>query len=149
MLLVNELYELITCYTAAGYSYQNPVEHVHVIANLGLQSVGMMTNKKSTEMHQLIKKNYSNQELRKATKCHEGLAEALDESHSVPTDLLKSVFSQLSLKCEKFKIFEPASAEVLARYKLSDEIFDKNIADLEKKDSLNAQYFQNSYIHTA
>ena len=84
------------------------------MANFGLQSVGMMRQKMSTEMEQLIKNGNSNEEFSKDTKRHDGLQEALDESHSVPIDLPKSAFSQLSLKDEKFKISEPALAAELA-----------------------------------
>ena len=83
----------------------------------------MMRQKMSTGMEQLKQIN-SNKELHKANRYYHSLKEALDESHNVPVDLLKSVFSQLSLKDEKFKIFESASAEELAEYKLSGYIFD-------------------------
>ena len=136
--------ELIICRTAAGHSYRNPVECIHAIANLGLQSVRMVRQKMSPDMENLVQNCKSNEELRKATEHHSGLKETLEESLSLLIDLLKSVFSQLSLKNEKFKIFEPASAEELAKYKLKDEIFDKSIADLENKNPCNcAQIFQN------
>ena len=135
--------QLIICRTAAGYSYQNPVERIHAIINLGLQSVEMMRQKMSPDTENLVKNRNSNEELRKATEHHSGLKEVPDESLSVPIDLLKSVFSQFSLKNEKFKIFEPPSAEQLAKCKLKDETFDKSIADLEKKEPCNcAQIFQ-------
>ena len=133
MFLVHDLDEFIIFPTAARHSYRNSVERIHAITNLGLQSVGMMKQKMSPDMENLVKNCNSNEELRKATKRHSGLKEALDESLSVPINLSKSVFSQLSLKNEKFKIFEPASAKELAKYKLKDEVFDKSIADLEKK----------------
>ena len=117
MFLVHDLDELIICRTAAGHSYRNPVERIHAIVNLGLQSVGMMRQKMSPDMENLVKICNSNEELRKATERHSGLKEALGESLSAPIDLLKSVFSQHSLKNEKFKIFEPASTEELAKYK--------------------------------
>ena len=136
MFLVHDLDEFIICRTAAGHSYQNPVERIHAIINLGLQSVGMMRQKMSPDMENSVKNCNSNEELRKATEHHSGLKEVLDESLSVLIDLLKSVFSQFFLKNEKFKIFEPASAEELAKYKLKDETFDESIADVEKKESL-------------
>ena len=148
MFLVHDLDELIICRTAAGHSYRNPVERIHAIANLGLQSVGMMRQKMSPDMENLVKNCNSNEELRKATERHSGLKEALDESLSVPIDLLKSVFSQFSLKNEKFKIFEPALAEELAKYKLKDEIFDKSIADLEKKESLQLYPNFSNFLNT-
>ena len=122
MFLVHDLDELIICRTAAGHSYRNPVECIHAIANLELQSDGMMRQKMSPDIENLKNCN-SNEELRKTTERHSGLKEVLDESLSVPIDLLKSVSRQLSLKNEKFKIFEPVSAEDVAKYKLKDEIF--------------------------
>ena len=98
MFLVDDLDELIICRTTAGHSYQNPVERIHAIANLGLQSAGMMRQKMSPGMENLVKNWNSNEELRKATERHSGLNLDLDESLSVPIDLLKLVFSHLSLK---------------------------------------------------
>ena len=108
MFLVHDLDELIICRSAAGHSYRNPVERIHAIANLGLQSVPMMRQNMSPDMENLVENRNSNEELRKATERYSRLKEALDESLIVPIDLLKSVFSQFSLKNEKFKIFEPA-----------------------------------------
>ena len=80
MFSVHDLDELIIFHTAAGHSYRNPVECIHAIANLGLQSVGMMRQKMSPDMENLVKNCNSNEELRKATERHSGLKEALDES---------------------------------------------------------------------
>ena len=149
MFLVRDLDELIIYRTTAGHSYRNPVERIHAIANLELQSVRMMRKKMSPDVENLVKNcNFNNEELRKATKHHSGLKKALDESLSVPIDILKSVFSQLFLKNEKFKIFVPASAEDLAKYKLKDEIFDKSIADLEKKESLQVHPNITNFLNT-
>ena len=64
-------------------------ERIHAVANLGLQSVGMMRQQMSPDMKLLKKNCNSNNELRKATKRHDGLKEALNESPSVSIDLLK------------------------------------------------------------
>ena len=42
--------EVLVCRPAAGLSYHNPVERVHTIANLALQSVGIMRQKMSTDV---------------------------------------------------------------------------------------------------
>ena len=52
------------------------------------------------------------------------------------------------MKNEKFKIFEPASAEELAKYKLKNEIFDKSIADFEKKESLQLYPNFSNFLNT-
>ena len=131
--LIHDLDEIIVCRTEAGNSYRNPVERIHAVANLGLQSVGMMKQKMSLDVELLIINCNSNDELRKATKRHDGLKEALSESLNVPIDLLESVFRLLSLNDEKFKIFEPASDEDLHEYDLKQDVFDKNISQLKKK----------------
>ena len=64
----------------------------------------------------------SNDELCKATKCHEGLKEA-----HLLIDLLQSIFSQLSLNDQNIKIFGPASDADLNEYDLKQDVFDKNI----------------------
>ena len=91
--LIHDLDEIIVCRTAAGSSYRNTVERIHAVANLGLQSVGMMRQKMSPDMKLFKKKFNSNNELREATKRRDGLKEALNESPSVSIDLLKSFFS--------------------------------------------------------
>ena len=51
MFLIHDLDEIIVCRTAARNSYRNPVECIHAVANLGLQSVGMMRQKMSLDMN--------------------------------------------------------------------------------------------------
>ena len=55
MFLIHDLDEIIVCRTAARNSYRNPVECIHAVANLCLQSVGMMRQKMSLDMELLIK----------------------------------------------------------------------------------------------
>ena len=83
--------------TCSGLSYSHPSERDHTIANLGLQSVGIMRQKMSTDMEEYIRNCNSNAELRKAIEWHEELKPALENSLSVPFDLLNSDFSKLSL----------------------------------------------------
>ena len=86
------------CRPAAGLSYRSPVERVHAIDNLGLQLVGIMRQKMSADMKECIRNCNSNEELRKAIERHEELKPAVENSLSVPVDLLNSVFSKVSLK---------------------------------------------------
>ena len=83
--------------TCSGLSYSHPGERGHTIANLGLQPVGIMRQKMSTDMEEYIRNCNSNAELRKAIKRHEELKPALENSLSVPFDLVNSDFSKLSL----------------------------------------------------
>ena len=68
------------CRPATGLSYRNPVERVHAIANLGLQSVGIMRQKMSPDMEECIRNCNPNEELRKAIEQHEELKTALKNS---------------------------------------------------------------------
>ena len=124
------------CRPAAGFSYRNPVERVHAIANLGLQSVGIMRQKMSADMEERIRNCNSNEELRKAIERHEELRPVLENSLSVPIDLLNSVFGKLSLKDKRFQTFTPCTAEELTNYHLPNDRFDENISELKKKEHL-------------
>ena len=124
---------VLVCRPAARLSYHNPVERVHAIANLGLQPVGIMRQKMSTDMEECIRNCNSNEELRKAIERHEDLKPALESSLSVPVDLINSVFSKLSLKDKKFQTFSPCTDEELLNYHLPKNRFDENISKLKKK----------------
>ena len=50
---------------AAGHSYRNPVVRCHCIANLGLQSVGMMRLRQDPEFERIMKKCDGNADVRK------------------------------------------------------------------------------------
>ena len=135
LFLQHDLDEVLVCCTAAGLSYRNPVERVHAIANQGLQSVGMMRKRMIPDMEKLIKNCNSNEEIHKTIAPHDGLELAIEENLKAPTDLLERVFSKLSLKNKKFKIYEPASADELSGYELSDP-FDEDISHLQKKENI-------------
>ena len=62
----HDMDEILVCRPAAELSYHNPVERVHTIANLGLQSVGIMRQKMSADMEERIRNCNSNEEFRKA-----------------------------------------------------------------------------------
>ena len=60
-----DLYEVVAARPAAGNSYRNPVERCHCIANIGLQSVGMMRAKQDADFERLMKKCDGNADVRK------------------------------------------------------------------------------------
>ena len=98
----HDMDEVLVCRPGAGLWYHNPVERVHASTNLGLQSVGIMRQKMSADIKEPITNCNSNEELRKAIERHEELKAALENSLSVPVDLLNLVFSKLSLKNKRF-----------------------------------------------
>ena len=136
LFLYHDLDEALVCRPAAGLLYRNPVERVHAIANLGLQSVGIMRQKVSTDMEERNRNCNSNEELRKAIERHEELKPALENSLSVPVDLLNSVFRKLSLKDKRFQTFSPCTDEELTNYHLPYDRFNENISELKKKKNI-------------
>ena len=125
LLLHHDMDEVLVCRPATGLSYRNPVEKVHVIASWGLQSVGIMRQKMSADMEESIRNCNSNEELRKAIERHVELKPALENSLSVPVDLLNSVFSK------RFQTFSPYTDEELTNYHLPNDRFDENISELK------------------
>ena len=113
----------------------NPVERVHAIANLGLQSVGMR-QKMSADMEEHIRNCNSNEELRKAIEWYEELKPALENSLTVPVHLLNRVLSKLSLKDKRFQTFSSCADEELTNYHLPIDSFHENISKLKKKEHL-------------
>ena len=140
--------EVLVCRPAAGFSYRNPVERVHAIANLGLQSVGIMRQKMSADIEERIRNYNSNEELRKAIEWHEKLKPDLQNSLSVPVDPFNSVFSKLSLKDKRFQTFSPCSDEELTNYHLSNDRFHENFSELKKKEHLKNFLKFNEFLHT-
>ena len=55
LFLHHDLDEVLVCRPAAGLSYRNHVQRVHAIANIGLQSVGIMRQKMSADVEELMK----------------------------------------------------------------------------------------------
>ena len=86
--------EALICRTVAGLSYHKPVERMHAIANLRLQSTGIMSQRMPPDMKKLIKNYNLNEEIRKSIMNHADVKEAIEESLSMPIDLLKAVFSK-------------------------------------------------------
>ena len=90
----------------------------------------------SADMEERIRNDNSNEQLRKAIERHEELKPALENSLSVPVDLLDLVSSKLSLKDKKFQTFSPCTDEVLTNYHLPNDRFDENISELKKREHL-------------
>ena len=132
LLLHHDMDEVLVCRSATGLSYRNVVEKVHAIANLGLQSVGIMRQKMSADMEEHIRNCNSNEELRKATERHEELKPALENS----------VFSK------RFQTFSPCTDEELKNYHLPNDRFDENISELKNKEHLKVFPKLNEFLRT-
>ena len=115
----------------------NPVERIHSIATLGLQAVGIMRQSMNAEHERIIKNLNSYEEIRKVCSSNDSLKKALQESLTVPIDLLKATFSTLSLKDKPFKIAESATNAELESYKDVLHVFDPDMESLQRKDQLS------------
>ena len=103
--------EVIASRPAAGHSYRNPVERCQCIANLGLQSVGMMRTKQSANFEHAMKKCDGNLDIRKECEINESFKKGFIESIKAPRELLEDVLGNLSLKDIPFSILQPATDE--------------------------------------
>ena len=92
LFLKHDMDEIITCCTTAGLPYGNPVERIHSIVNIGLQSFGLMRQVLDPDKERLIKNLNLNKEIYKACKGNEELKKALAEIIKVPTQLLANIF---------------------------------------------------------
>ena len=62
-----------------------------------------------------------NEEIHKSIVNHTGHKEAIEESLSMPVDLLKAVFSKLGLKENTFKIFDAATSAEIEKCELKED----------------------------
>ena len=134
LFLKHDMDEIIACRTTSGLSYRNPVERVHLTANLDLQRAGLMRQVMGPDKERLITNLNSNEEIRKVCKGNEEQKKALAESVKVPTQLLANIFSELSLKVNKFNIIESATDDELKEFnEILLKYFDEKITDLIRK----------------
>ena len=84
-------------------------------------------------MKKLIKNYNLNEEIRKSIVNHADVKEAIEESLSMPIDLLKAVFS----KQNTFKRFDVATSSEIEKYKLKEDQFDANITNLSRREDIS------------
>ena len=104
LFLKYDLDKLIAARPAANHSYRNAVERCHSIANMGLQSVGMMRAKQDDDFERVMSKCDGNADIGKECEKSESFKASFLESAKRPRELLEEVLSHLSLKDEQFKI---------------------------------------------
>ena len=97
--------------TAANLSYRNPVEQVNSIANIRLQSIGLMRKPISENMEEIMRNDNSNSEIRKLCEKNSKLETELTKSLDQPKKLMEKVFKELSLKEKKIEIVQPTVQE--------------------------------------
>ena len=90
LFLLNNFEEILIARTATSLSYRNPVERVHAIANLGLQSVGLMRKAILQNMENVIRNSNSNGEIRKLCSKNNDLEIELKKSLDQPKKLIEA-----------------------------------------------------------
>ena len=129
LFLYHDFDDLISARPAAGHSYRNPVERCHCIANLGIQSVGMIRFKQSANFERSMSKCNGNEDIRKECESNETFKQEFKESVRRPRELLE-VLSNLSLKDEPFEILQPAVDGNLAFLEEDVRNFEDNFKDM-------------------
>ena len=146
LFLYHDFDDLISARPAAGHSYRNPVERCHCIANLGIQSVGMMRFKQSANFERSMSKCNGNEDIRKECESNETFKQEFKESVRRPRELLEEVLSNLSLKDEPFEILQPAADGNLAFLEEDVRNFEDNFKDMNSfADMKNFPKFSDFY----
>ena len=100
---------------------------MHAIANLGLQSVGIMRKCMPDNIEKKLKKYGGNFDIRTACETDSDLLSQTIESLEQPKRIIETVLSQLSLKGTPFKIYHPVSDNEITSFIDTLKVFDPNI----------------------
>ena len=142
LFLLRNSEEILIARTAANLSYRNPVERVHAIANLGLQSVGLMRKAVPQNMENVIRNSNSNDEIRKLCSKNSDLEIELKKSLDQPKRPIEDVFKELSQKGKKIEIFQSVTQDKIDTCNnILLNNFDENILTL----SLRADFTKSKY----
>ena len=142
LFLLHNFEEILIARTAANLSYRNPVERVHAIANLGLQSVGLMRKAMPQNMENVIRNSNSNDEIRKLCSKNSDLEIELKKSLDQPKRPIDDVFKELSQKGKKIEIFQSVTQDKIDTCNnILLNNFDENILML----SLRAHFTKSKY----
>ena len=133
MFLVHDFDEVLVSSTAAGHSFRNPCERCHCIANIRLNGIGVMRDTMSPDFEKLMKNKNTTDEIRTLCNVHENFKKALEKSLAPPIELMKDVFSRISLKGVPFQFVDPATLEEIQKYSDSLKMFEKGVDSLTEK----------------
>ncbi|XP_073720261.1 uncharacterized protein [Misgurnus anguillicaudatus] len=97
---------LIACRAAPGQSWQNPVERVMAILNIGLQNCALEREKAAEDMENLLKRCSSMAEIRKAGEKNPELGKAWSTLVGPVLDTVAGRYSRLKLKGEPITIID-------------------------------------------
>ena len=98
LFLQHSFEEVLIAWTAANLSYRNPVERVLPIANLGLQSNGLMRKSMSKILEKPMHNADSNDEIRRLCDASESLRKEIAESFDQAKRHMEHVFKSFALK---------------------------------------------------
>ena len=137
LFFIHDFDEVLVSRTAAGLSFRNPCERCHCIANIGLNGIGSMREKMNPDFEKLMKNKNTTDEIRTLCGANQDFKAALEASLSTPIEIMKEVFSRLSLKGVPFKVCDPANEDDLEEYLDVLKIFGDDINSLTEKKDLN------------
>lgn len=97
---------LIACRTAPGQSWQNPVERVMAILNIGLQNCALEREQATEDIEKLLKRCTSMSEIRKAAEKTPELVDAWTTSVTPVLNTIRARYSRLKLKGEPITVMD-------------------------------------------
>ena len=126
--------EIVAARPAANHSFRNPVERCHCIANIGLQSVGMMQSRQDSDFEKEMAKCAGNADVNKACEGNKSFYDGFIKSLDGPKRLLEEVLGNLYLKDEKFTVLDPADDEEIIELEDSLKFIDENLKEAKSFD---------------
>ena len=102
---------LVAAQTAPQKSYRNPVEHVLLVLNIELQSVGVLRKEMPEECETILKSCNSMEDIRTAASSNSGFQSSFTDSLQNTITLLAAMLSRLSLKEEPLTLQTACSEE--------------------------------------
>ena len=103
------------------------------ILNLGLEAVGVMRNEMFPEYEDLLQHCNNMNGIRKASEKNKGLKGALQASVEQPVTLISSIFEQVELKGQPFKIFPSCTEDEMADLEATLQQIDDALSRKTKK----------------
>jgi hypothetical protein len=136
LFLALDLDYLVAVQIPLQHSWKNPVEHIMLILNLELQSVGLMRAEMGDQSENLMNKCGTINEIRKIAEKNPNLKEDLIASFQIPIHLICDVFSQQSFKDEHFETFTAASETEIESFWETINLVDDSLINIHEIKSL-------------
>ena len=137
LFLAHDFDEIVAARPVANNSYRNPVEKCHIIANLGLQSVGMMRSEQDRAFEDAMRRCNENADIHKEYEKSDSFMKSYKKSMKRPREMIEEALSNLSLKDEKFEILKPTTEADIDELVRSSLTLDESLRHMDKWTDIN------------